>query len=409
MERKIKIKQGGCIIAPPQKSDAIYEQIFAGEVQEPINWELYLPLFENQKNTTGCVSFSRLNCAETFAKKEGLDFNLSDRHLFVLSGTMKSGNSLNAVSEAFRILGIVREEYFNWKPEYLEDQSAHWAEIFDTSSIPAEARRFFGGNHSWVKGKSAMKSALAFSPIQLAIPVGETYFNSAVKPPKNISGYHAVMCYFIDTQGNYYIFDSVDGEKKILDKDYEIMQCKSFRDLPLEWKSITPQERKTILSILGEILRKMAEILGLMKKQVEIITLPPQPVPEPPVKPPDAPTSPSTTIKMAEAIQSFEGWSNGSRSQRNCNPGNMKYTPYTQSLGAIKYDTDNFCIFPNYEKGFSALCQFITDAGNNKLKNYHNCTIKTFFISYSDNSYNYAKYVANYLGAPIDTKISGLV
>lgn len=292
-------KGGGVQIVQPNPQDAVYEQVFAGEVQEPINWEIYLPETERQGNTAFCVSFSRLNVAETMAKRDGLDFNLSDRHLGVLSGTTKSGNNLNAVSEAFRTLGIVREEYFSWKPEQLEDPSGHWTEIFDTSSIPSEARRFFGGNHSWVKNdKAIMKSALAFSPLQLALGVDENWGYLGIIPPcKNPQAYHCVMLFKIDEAGNYHIFDSVLQQTKVLDKNYPILQIKSFRDLPSDWKLSQQQiKEKTILQILGEILKKLAQVLGLMKQEVELLPTPQPPVPVidyvPPVKPPEAPTSP---------------------------------------------------------------------------------------------------------------------
>ena len=282
-------KGGGVIIAQPNKEDAQYEIVFGAEApQEAQNWEQFLPQEEWQRSTNGCVSFSRLNCAETLAKKEGLELNLSDRHLFVLSGTSKTGNTLNAVSEAFRTLGIVREEFYAWKPEMLEDQSAHWQEIFDTSSIPADTRRYLGGNHSWVNSKSAMKSALAFSPLQLAIGVGDTYFfrneEGIIKNPKEITAYHALTLYWIDEQGNYYVYDSAGDRnaKKILDKDYKIEQCKSFRDLPSEWKLTQEQyqeKNKTILDIISEILRKIGQVLGLIKQQVDLLPIPKPEIP----------------------------------------------------------------------------------------------------------------------------------
>lgn len=287
------LKKGGVILAPPQQTDAVYDIVFGAEApQSPYNWKPYLPVVENQKNIPFCVSFSRLNCAETLAKRDGLELNLSDRHLGVISGTSKSGNSLNAVSEAFRTLGIVREEYFEWKPGMMEDTSTFWTEIFDTSSIPSDARRYFGGNHSWVNDREAMKSALAFSPLQIAFPVGETYFNSVVKPPQNIGGYHAVLLYWIDTQGNYYIFDSVDGAEKILDSNYPISQCKSFRDLPENWKTIEPPIDGNILAWfyshtwLGNIIFRLAELLGLNNREKDIIKRLQEETPPPPPTPP---------------------------------------------------------------------------------------------------------------------------
>lgn len=310
------IKNGGCIIAPIQKTDALYEQIFGGEVPQEIpDWSKFLPSFEDQKSSTFCVSFSRLNCAETQAARDGLKLNLSDRHLGVISGTTKSGNSLNAVSEAFRNLGIVREEYFEWKLEMLEDQSTHWQEIFDTSSIPADARRYFGGNHSWVSGRESMKSALAFSPLQLAIPIFSSYENDIVKPEKDILAYHCVMCYKIDETG-YYIFDSVTKSIKTLSPDYPIIQCKSFRDLPEDWKTIQPKTDGFTLAWffnhtwLGEILFKLAQLLGLNEKEITIIKKLQEENPPPPpteVKPKYIWSSPKDACHSVRVICDEEG------------------------------------------------------------------------------------------------------
>lgn len=117
---------------------------------------------------------------------------------------------------------------------------------------------------------------------------------------------------------------------------------------------------------------------------------------------------------FAKAIQEHEGWFNGSRSYRNNNPGNLKFTTYTKSLGAIGKDNLNFCKFADYKSGFSALCRFVQDASNNQLKSYHDCTIKTFFLSYAP-SYDmndplaYAMAVAEKVGVKIDTRLSDII
>src|SRR3990167_1006299 len=93
------------------KEDAIYDAIFGTRFGAlPVNWRPFLPFFENQKSLPYCVTFSRLNCAEAKAKKEGLVINFSDRALAVESGTSKEGNSLTIVSEKFRITGVPIEE-----------------------------------------------------------------------------------------------------------------------------------------------------------------------------------------------------------------------------------------------------------------------------------------------------------
>lgn len=55
----------------------------------------------------------------------------------------------------------------------------------------------------------------------------------------------------------------------------------------------------------------------------------------------------------AESIRDFEGWSSGSRSQRNNNPGNIKH--YLGLSGAIGADKDGFAIFPSEQAGMAAL------------------------------------------------------
>lgn len=76
-------------------------------------------------------------------------------------------------------------------------------------------------------------------------------------------------------------------------------------------------------------------------------------------------------IKWAEAIKQFEGWKPGSRSFKNHNPGNLRYSAYTASLGAIGKDSGRFCIFEDDRAGFAALCIFLDDAANRRLRPYH--------------------------------------
>ena len=125
--------------------------------------------------------------------------------------------------------------------------------------------------------------------------------------------------------------------------------------------------------------------------------------------------------KWAGAIQVYEGYYPFSRSYRNKNPGNLKFTGYTQSLGAIKADVAGFCIFPTYEAGFEALCQFLKDAANGELKAYHSpgakpsdFTLLQFFAAYApssdkNNPNAYASFVARQLGIGPEIKIATLL
>lgn len=106
------------------------------------------------------------------------------------------------------------------------------------------------------------------------------------------------------------------------------------------------------------------------------------------------------------------------RNKRNNNPGNIKLSSYTKTLGSIEIklkgitgvDKDNFCIFENYDSGFKALCQFLTDAANNKLKPYRNCSLLEFTRIYAEPpNDNYANGVANKLGVSVNDKIKILL
>ena len=247
--REVK-KQGGVILEAPKKEDAIFNVVFGEVIAEPFNWTPYLPSPEVQKRTAFCVSFSRLNCAEAVAKKNNQDLNLSDRHLGVGSKTTLNGNSLRNVSEYFRKSGIVKEEFCKFKDEWLENPSKYWKQI-NALSIPLDAQLFKGGNHSWVYGKAAMKQALAFSPLQLAVGVGNNWGHTFINDPKEYETYHAVMLYWIDGAGNYFIYDSAGDSTKTLDKNYNIMQCKSFADLPENWKEIKDPTLEAIRAVFG--------------------------------------------------------------------------------------------------------------------------------------------------------------
>lgn len=137
--------------------------------------------------------------------------------------------------------------------------------------------------------------------------------------------------------------------------------------------------------------------------------------------------------KLANGIKEHEGWFEGSRSYRNNNPGNIRYTKYTASLGAIGKDDKNFCIFPDYFTGFNALIQFLKDAFGRKLLPYYkfnkgisyhrvllpngsdgdllpNLTLYDFTSIYAprddnNDSYGYATRLSNYCKVPITIKV----
>jgi hypothetical protein len=118
---------------------------------------------------------------------------------------------------------------------------------------------------------------------------------------------------------------------------------------------------------------------------------------------------PLTIRLMAEAIQTFEGWFPGSKSYRNNNPGNLRYTAWTQGQGATGQDSTGFSVFPTYEIGYAALTSLLML----RVRQHPDWTILDLFNSYAPPSDNnptqtYAATVAKNAGVTVDTKLGEL-
>lgn len=225
---------------------AIADLVFAGEEQKPpFNWKQFLGQREQQYWIPFCVIFSRLKCAVAKGKKDGVEIDFSERALGVESGTTKSGNGLHQVSEWFRKNGTFLQKDCSFTKQMISDGWPMWEKIFNLSDVPKDAKRYYGGNHSWVIGGiPAMKQQLAFSPLQIAVPIGDNWEADIVTPPTVIKAYHAITCYFIDDYIR--IQDSIGKEFKTLTLDYPIVGCKTFRDLPENWKALNKKMYKLV-------------------------------------------------------------------------------------------------------------------------------------------------------------------
>lgn len=121
------------------------------------------------------------------------------------------------------------------------------------------------------------------------------------------------------------------------------------------------------------------------------------------------PTTPRLLEKFCEAIKKHEGWYPGSRSYRQNNPGNLRWSKY-------QIGTDgNFAIFPDYATGWKALLFQVEIAANGKSRVYRpDMTFYDFFAVYAPASDNnvptrYAEAVAAHVGVPPTTRIRSLI
>lgn len=149
-----------------------------------------------------------------------------------------------------------------------------------------------------------------------------------------------------------------------------------------------------------------------------LLKIPPEQIPPPVIPPvvvPPAPIHRSRIQDWALGIQSAEGGKPWHINMKNHNPGNLKYTSFTASLGGKlgKAATDGgyFCYFDTYEEGFKALCTFLTMAAQGKLKPYpKGITLDKFSSTYAlPPNKNYVNTVAARIGVAPSIKIAELL
>ena len=368
-----------------------------GEVLTDGHWRMYLPKSELQArnfDTNGCTSFGTLNCLEILWKRlQGNERNFSERFSAVLSENTREGNDPNKVAEAARKKGLLDDDKLPFSLDI--DSWEKWASPNPmTQDLLDEAHKFIDLNdigHEWVNANpNAMMDALKFSPLGVSVVAwyernGKFYF------PPGLPHTHWV-CLFDYSFGDYWeVFDSYDKTIKRLEWNVPFVYVKRY--------ALGKSIRLSILEQIVATLVKLVPILAFLVKKTEPL----------PVQTEEKPKSKIEAWAMA--IQREEGWSEGSRSYRNNNPGNLRYTPYTASLGATSSDGGNFCIFPTYKDGFIGLCRFLTDAAQNKLKHYKDVDILTFTRIYAEPPIGskYAYNVARTLGVPVQTKIKELL
>lgn len=101
--------------------------------------------------------------------------------------------------------------------------------------------------------------------------------------------------------------------------------------------------------------------------------------------------------KWALGVQTAEGYALGTRSYRNRNPGNLKFT---NQLGTVGKDADGFAVFATYEQGFFALMRQLEAAATGQSKEYSpDMSLRAFTMKYAGLKNGIA--LENYLSAII--------
>lgn len=333
----------------------------------------------------------------------------SDRYIAILSGTTHEGNSLKSPLEAIRTQGLIPKKLLP-KEDWMK-----WEDYYDSSKITPFLKALGQEFRARFKIEYEQVAQVHFADVLKDDMLGVAGFAwpapvNGVYPPSDGGFNHAFLIYNLP---QWQIFDNylnpVDNSfdknlspfYKFYDYGYRVYIAKEQLPAP---------PGQTLYEQLAALLAKIAALLQ---------SSPPKPPSTPAPVPIPTPPLPKSKIQMwALAIQHEEGGNPQNLNMRLHNPGNLKFTAYTQSLGAFLgpagTDGGSFCQFKTYDAGFKALCQFLTDAANDLLIPYHDPkyrTLKGFTQRYANPPANhpYAENVAAALGVPVNIQIKSLL
>ena len=110
------------------------------------------------------------------------------------------------------------------------------------------------------------------------------------------------------------------------------------------------------------------------------------------------------TERLAASIKQYEGWAPGSVSERNNNPGNLKFN---HQPGATGQDEKGFAIFKDYDSGWNALLHRV----NLGIKGGRD--LNQFFATYApaednNNPLDYSRTVGRWLGIAPNARLDTL-
>jgi hypothetical protein len=394
-------------------------------------WKQYRPQFEAQstpktetQNCTGYGTEHAVATLEWFMKLQGVpigtnDITYSPRAIGIAAGTQADGgNDPTKVADAVRNITCVMPEsvlpfvddvstYYTPRPltKDLLNQGQPWADKWELQYEIV----FTGGTPQDKKDK--LKLALQRGTVCVSVYAWD--FDAVTQryiKPQGAQDTHWVFLEQYDENDCPLVFDSYadnqgDPYEKTLDPLFDFGIAIVYYLVPAQPKFSLMAK---LLDLIGQLLH-MDELL--IKNRPEL---------QPPIvnpinidPPPPAPIPPADVSKIsiwAYGIRVAEGWTPTSRSFINHNPGNIKASDYTMSLGAVGKDNNNFCIFPDEPTGTKALCSFLTAAAKNELAPYHDKTIAEFTTIYAQPpSSVYLNTVLSYVKVAENTKISSLL
>lgn len=411
-----------------------------GEILQPYGqWGAFLPPdeFQNRNGVEpyACATFGTLNALEIILRRlYGADVNFSDRFTAQISGTQyQHGNSPHTVAEYIRKIGAVPEEAWPITPDV--DTFEKWyAE--PGKSLYDRARRFlseYDFRHDWLPDTKpdTLKEALKHSPVGASAFAWAAGHDGRFYKPTGTSDNHWCAITGYEEGVCWKVFDSYDNTHKELVWDFAFEQAKRYvirKKAPTENENLFLRLVNAILAVFTDtklsLTQKEAVVTEIAKTAVPAPNIPSMP-PLPHLSPNTAPAQPSEPTALspfppmiprwAKAVQKAEGWAPNLPSYRNNNPGNLKYSTLTKSLGAVPgspaADDGSFARFATYDQGFDALCEFLLLGAQDKLRDFHQARTVRLFSRVYGNPPNdgYGLAIAKDLGVPVDTPISSFL
>lgn len=389
------------------------------------HWLPFLPKGERQRNnsleTYGCTAFGVNNRIEILFKfLFDWERNFSDRFTGIISHLRPPGGDPYAIAEAVRKNGLVDEAYLPFT-EDIKTIDQFYSPDPPTDDLVTRANQFLTEhtiNHDWVNSDhESLKYALQMSPLGIYAKAwylgsdGLYYFPPQMNPNHDTS--------LVDfKEGSYWtIFDSYPELNEAViqanmkefnlprDKVLYLKRVKWETEFPFHSKRYQFNEGQDLTPVKNSLINFIKEFISFLQNIVK-----------------EKKTENMTSTKIpiwAKAIEKEEFWAPGTRSYRNCNPGNIKASHYTiQFPGEKGVDRDGFLIFDTYDSGFKALCLFLEAAARKQLRPYHidingkefECTLSRFTEIYANPpNDNYVRNVAATLKVGVEELIKNLL
>ena len=417
---KQKTKNYGLIIEPIVEGEHYilggYGSLKGAVLQPDGQWDEYLPDDEFQalddKDPQACTLFGTTNAIEILIRRVyGTERNYSDRWLAKATATdTKGGNDPHYVAEFIRKSGMVEETVWPLKGiRSFADFYANFPTNLYQLALAFIAEFSFG--HEWVptyqvditKAQAALMEGLKYSPLGVSVYAWERRPDGIYHKPKNARGdTHFPVCYGYEEGKFWKIYDSYDNSRKKYAWGSIFGIAKRY--------TVTRQVASdgtfaTFLKWLSALVFGTPTPPVKPRETAPTATETPKPVPTPP-------PAPSRLDAFCEAIKIHEGWFPGSRSFRNNNPGNCRYSSqgYLDIYKPVLKDPQNFAIFKNYETGWLYLKNLV----RTKIQANPQQSIIVFFEMYApaedkNDPMSYARAVAAAVGLKTSDSISKLL